>query len=166
MAEQSPRLQLPYIRTSQAQKEVTHNEALNRLDGLVQAVAEDKDLTAPPVSPGEGQVWIVAAGATGDWAGHGGKLAQFIGGAWFFQAPAEGFRMWLRDEGLEARYTGSAWVAGEMQATQVTIGGVQVVGGQQAAIADANGGATVDAEARSALNALLAACRFHGLIDS
>jgi hypothetical protein len=48
MAEQSPRLHLPYIRTSQAQKEITHNEALNRLDGLVQAVVEDRDLTTPP----------------------------------------------------------------------------------------------------------------------
>jgi hypothetical protein len=166
MAEQSPRLHLPYIRTSQAQKEITHNEALNRLDGLVQAVVEDKDLTAPPGAPTEGQVWIVAAGASGDWAGQDGRLAQFIGGTWVFHSPSEGFRVWLKDEGLEARHTGMGWIAGEMRAAQLRIGGVQVVGSRQAAIADAAGGTTVDAEARSALNALLAACRAHGLIDS
>lgn len=166
MAEQSPRLSLPYIRTSQAQKEVTHNEALNRLDGLVQAVVEDKDLTAPPGAPVEGRVWIVAAAATGAWAGQDGKLAQFIGGAWQFVTPAEGFRAWLKDEGLEIRHTGVAWAAGEARTAKLMVGGVQVVGSQQAAIANASGGTTVDTEARTALNALLAACRSHGLINT
>lgn len=46
------------------------------------------------------------------------------------------------------------------------VGGTQVVGAQQVAIPDAAGGATVDAEARAAINALLAAARLHGLIDT
>ena len=36
MSETSPRLDLPYIQPSQAQKHVTHNESLQRLDALVQ----------------------------------------------------------------------------------------------------------------------------------
>lgn len=44
------------------------------------------------------------------------------------------------------------------------VDGAQVVTNQQAAIPDAAGGATIDAEARTALNALLAALRIHGLI--
>lgn len=164
MADQTPRLNLPYIRASQAQKEVTHNAALNMADALIQAVVEDKDLSAPPGSPAEGKVWIVAASASGAWAGQSGKLAHYIGGAWVFLTPAEGFRVWLRDEALEARHTGSAWLAGEERVAKVMVGGSQVIGAQQSAIADASGGSTVDAEARSALNALLAACRAHGLI--
>ena len=162
----SPRLAVPYILQSQSQKEVTHNEALNILDGLVQAVVEDDALTAPPASPAEGQVWLVAAGATGAWAGHDGALAHFIGGAWIFHAPLEGWSVWLKPQGLVARHDGSAWVGGVVTAATVEIGGDQIIGPRQSAIADATGGTTVDTEARAALNALLAACRAHGLIES
>ncbi len=162
----TPRLAAPYIVQSQSQKEVTHNDALNLLDGLVQCAAEDRTLTAPPASPAEGQVWIVAAGATGDWAGRDGALAQFIGGAWRFHTPLEGWSVWLKSDGVRARYDGAVWSVGVVTATAVEIGGDQIVGARQAAIADASGGTTVDTEARAALNALLAACRMHGLIES
>jgi hypothetical protein len=46
------------------------------------------------------------------------------------------------------------------------VAGTQVVTSQQAAIPDAVGGTVVDTEARTALNALLAALRIHGLIDT
>jgi len=46
------------------------------------------------------------------------------------------------------------------------VSGTQVVAAQQAAIPDATGGATIDAEARTALNQLLAELRTHGLIDT
>jgi hypothetical protein len=46
----------------------------------------------------------------------------------------------------------------------VTVGTNQVVGAQEAAVADASGGATVDAEARTAINTLLSRLRTHGLI--
>jgi hypothetical protein len=162
----TPRLAAPYILQSQSQKEVTHNEALNILDGLVQGVAEDNTQTAPPASPAEGAVWIVGAGATGDWAGHDDALAQFIGGTWAFHTPLEGWSVWLKAQGLTARYDGTGWVAGVVAASSVEIAGDQVLGARQAAIADATGGATIDAEARAALNALLGACRTHGLIES
>jgi len=44
------------------------------------------------------------------------------------------------------------------------VSGTQVVGARQAAIPDASGGATIDVEARAALNQLLAELRTHGLI--
>ena len=46
------------------------------------------------------------------------------------------------------------------------VNGTQVLTDQQGAIADASGGAVIDAEARTALNSLLAACRTHGIIDT
>ena len=163
---ETPRLGLPYILQSQSQKEVTHNSALNRLDVLLGAVVQDRDLTAPPASPAEGELWIVAPGATGDWAGHDSELAFYTGGAWDFYPAPGGFSVWIEDEGLAARWGGSAWEAGVLAGVAVEIDGVQVIGAQQAAIPDATGGSAQDLEARAAVNALLAACRAHGLILS
>ncbi|KKL69459.1 hypothetical protein LCGC14_2114700, partial [marine sediment metagenome] len=42
--------------------------------------------------------------------------------------------------------------------------GTKVVGNQGSAVSNASGGATVDAEARTAINTLLARVRSHGLI--
>ena len=66
----------------------------------------------------------------------------------------------------DARYaniTGDTFT-GAIQATEYRVGGTKVLGAQGAAVADAAGGATIDAEARTALNALLARVRTHGLI--
>ncbi|MFN3315094.1 MAG: DUF2793 domain-containing protein, partial [Hyphomonas sp.] len=59
MAEYSPRLNLPFIQQAQAQKHVTHNEAIERLDLLVQLVVEGFGATTPPVDPQEGQIWAL-----------------------------------------------------------------------------------------------------------
>jgi hypothetical protein len=52
-------LALPYIAASQAQKHVTHNEALRMLDALVMLSVKDRDLSAPPGSPEEGDRYLV-----------------------------------------------------------------------------------------------------------
>ncbi|MGC1467553.1 MAG: DUF2793 domain-containing protein [Pseudolabrys sp.] len=58
-------LGLPCIEAAQAQKHVTHNDALRILDALVQLAVLDRDLSVPPGSPAEGQRWIVKATGTG-----------------------------------------------------------------------------------------------------
>ena len=93
-------LKLPYLLASQAQKHVTHNEALRLLDGLVQLAVLDRDLTAPPASPADGDRYIVASGATGDWAGWDGSVAYWVDGAWMRLVPRPGWRAWVEDEGL------------------------------------------------------------------
>ena len=52
--DQTPNLQLPYIAPSQAQKHVTHNEAIRALDALVQLCVVNRTLTEPPSEPREG----------------------------------------------------------------------------------------------------------------
>lgn len=69
MSDATVHLALPFIMAAQAQKHVTHNEALRVLDGVVQLSVKDRDLTAPPPSPADGDRYIVASGATGAWAG-------------------------------------------------------------------------------------------------
>ncbi|MBT9289115.1 DUF2793 domain-containing protein [Prosthecodimorpha staleyi] len=104
------RLGLPLIEAGQAQKHVTHNEALAALDRLVQALVIDRDLAAPPASPAEGAGYIVAASPTGAWTGQAGRIATWVDGGWTFTVPAAGLRVWLADEARLLVWTGSAWV--------------------------------------------------------
>ncbi|MBI4388976.1 MAG: DUF2793 domain-containing protein [Nitrospinae bacterium] len=97
------------LSVSQGSKEITHNEALRVLDTLVNSGVEDKDLTAPPGSPANGALYIVAAGATGAWASQDGKLAQYYSAAWYFHTPKEGWIVYIKDEDLIYVYNGSAW---------------------------------------------------------
>ena len=94
----TPKLGLPYLAPAQAQKHVTHNEALRRLDAIVQLVAEYRTQTSPPREPEEGAVYIVAAPATGAFKGQEGHIAAWQDGAWSFIEPAEGRRAWVRAE--------------------------------------------------------------------
>lgn len=47
MMDQSPNLLLLHIMPAQAQKHVTHNEAVRALDAVVQLAVADRDLAAP-----------------------------------------------------------------------------------------------------------------------
>jgi uncharacterized protein DUF2793 len=107
---ETPNLQLPYILPAQAQKHVTHNEAIRALDAIVQIGVADRDLTAPPPGPNDGDRYIVAPGATGDWAGHDASIAAFQDGAWAIYAPAEGWLAWVADEDVLLAWDGAAWI--------------------------------------------------------
>ena len=109
MSEDTTRLKLPFIAAAQAQKHVTHNEALLALDVLVQAAVLDRDMNIPPASPAKGDAYIVAATATGDWAGHEGDIAAWVDGVWRFHAPAKGWRAWVADEDALYIHDGAAW---------------------------------------------------------
>ncbi|WP_137387956.1 DUF2793 domain-containing protein [Rhodoligotrophos defluvii] len=106
----SANLGMPYIEAAQAQKHVTHNEALDVLDAVVQLAVLDRDLTAPPGSPAEGDRYLVATGATGAWTGQDGKVAAFQAGGWTFHVPREGWLAWVQDEDLALVFDGAGWV--------------------------------------------------------
>ena len=86
-AEETPALRLPFILNGQAQKHVTHNEALVALDALVQLAVVSVGEDGPPASPAEGERHIVGDAPTGAWDGHAGEVAAFTGGAWRFHTP-------------------------------------------------------------------------------
>ncbi len=87
----TPNLVLPYLAANQSQKHVTVNEALRRLDALVQVTVQSMALATPPGSPVEGQRWIIPAAPTGAWAGHAGQIAAWQDGAWAFYVPLDGW---------------------------------------------------------------------------
>ena len=100
---------LPLIQPSQAQKHVTHNEALKQLDVMVQLSVLNRDQVAAPVSPVLGQCHIVAVAATGLWAGQDKKIAVFTGQVWEFFAPRTGWFAYVAAEAQLAVYDGSVW---------------------------------------------------------
>jgi len=106
----SPNLSLVYLSASQAQKEVTHNEALNDLDALVQLSVASRTLTTPPATPAEGDSYIVGAAATGAWAGHDLAVAAYYGG-WVFKTPKAGWLAFVRGETKFYVFNGSSWAA-------------------------------------------------------
>ncbi len=118
MSDATTHLLLPYILAAQAQKHVTHNEALRILDGLVQLSVLDRDLTAPPASPTDGDRHIVGSGATGDWAGWDLNVALWTDGAWIRLPPQTGWRAWVEDEGLLLVYDGAGWTGTTPAAVQ------------------------------------------------
>lgn len=103
------RLVLPLLAASQAQKHVTMNEALKLLDAIIQAGVIDKDLTAPPGSPVEGDIYIVGASATGAWATHDNNLAIYQSGAWVFIIPLDGWIAWVNDEDTLYVFNSGSW---------------------------------------------------------
>jgi hypothetical protein len=129
---------LPYLYIGQAQKEITHNEALVRIDALLHPVIQDW-LAAPPPSLGpssDGLCWLIAPSATGAWTAKDGQIARWTGGSWRFLTPAEGMVIWYQAEQKRLFYIGGDWA-------------------DMAAIASPVGGTVVDVEARAAIVAIL-----------
>jgi hypothetical protein len=104
----TPNLALSYIVSSQAQKEITHNGALNDLDFTAQMSVIDTTLSTPPATPNTGDSYIIAASPTGAWTGFANCVAGYYGG-WVIKTPVAGWRAWVRNGNRVLYYTGSAW---------------------------------------------------------
>ena len=114
MSDTTTHLGLPYLLAAQAQKHITHNEALRLLDAVVQLSVLDRTRTAPTASPADGNRHLVASGATGLWAGWDLNIAFWVDGAWIRLVPRTGWLVWVAAEGLFLVWTGAAWeVVGE-----------------------------------------------------
>lgn len=116
----SPRIGLPFLDAAQAQKHVTMNEALARLDTVAAARVETMALVSPPVSPVEGEAHLVPAGAGGAWIGQDGKVAVFLNGGWDFISPWAGWRLWVASETGVAVYDGVGW---QLASQPMSLGG-------------------------------------------
>ena len=161
----TPRLALPFLSPGQAQKELFHNEALQRLDAAVAAAVEEPPRTSPPPAPAAGACYLVGSGATGEWAGRDRSLASYSSGGWRYIEPVEGMSADVRSSGTWAVYRSGGGEIGALRGSSVLIGGQQVVGSRFGPIAAPGGGTTVDTEARETIALILAALRQHGLIQ-
>jgi len=106
----TPNLDLPYIAPAQAQKHVTHNEAIRALDALVQlSVIAIQDI--PPESPAEGERYIVGAAPSGAFDQHTHNVAAFQDGAWAFFTPQPGWQAYDQDQGSLLVFNNGEWQA-------------------------------------------------------
>jgi hypothetical protein len=111
MPDLTARLGLPILAPSQAQKHITHNEALRRLDGVVQTALASIGGNTPPLLPNDGEVHALGPTPTGEWSGQGGKIAQWQFDQWQFTAPQEGWQAWDLTDGMMRVYRGGSWVS-------------------------------------------------------
>lgn len=111
MSSPSSNLSLPYLEPAQAQKHVTVNEALRRLDALVQLSVVSAAVTAQPAAPVDGSLYILPAGKTGAAWGPmaNAALAYWCDGAWEQISPREGWTAWVRDSDQMLVFNGAAW---------------------------------------------------------
>ncbi|MFP5296225.1 MAG: DUF2793 domain-containing protein, partial [Alphaproteobacteria bacterium] len=106
--DQSARLGLPYLAAGQMQKHVTLNEALTRLDALVQLRVESRSTVEPPADPGDGSLFIVPE--AGGWPGFAaGDLVRAEGGAWTRVEVPPGALAWVGDAGRCLVREGDGW---------------------------------------------------------
>ncbi len=122
---QTSRLGLPYIVTSQAQKEVTHNASLDILDALLQAAIVSVSVNTPPGSPVAGDCYIVGTSPTGAWTGKAKALAYYTTG-WNFITPWEGLTVWAKDANALYTYDGTNW--GVSVATPTSLQNLSMLG--------------------------------------
>jgi hypothetical protein len=113
-------LALPLVLPAQAQKHVTINEALARLDAVAQLRVVSSQVATPPASAVDGAGYVVPAGATGAWAGKAGQVAVWCNGGWIFLVPKAGWRAWDEGAGGSRMFDGVRWVA---DAVAVSAGG-------------------------------------------
>ncbi len=102
-------LSLPLIEAAQAQKHVTHNEALALLDAVVQLSVKSRDLTIPPASPNEGDRYIVASNATLAWSGYDGAVAAWSNAGWVFLSPKAGWIALDETDNMLLVYSSGSW---------------------------------------------------------
>lgn len=142
------RHKLPLLVVSQAQKEITHNEALVRVDALLHPVVVD-ELSIPPATSDLdiGKCWIVGASPVGQWSGKAGQIAIWIGGGWRFCVAVDGMRIRVQSTTSDLVRSAGLWVAAP-------------------AIANPANGTVIDVEARAALNALLEHFRTIGQVSA
>ena len=132
---QTARYALPLLAVGQAHKEVFHNEALLRIDFLLNPVVEAVENDPGNINPREGECWLIGASPAGEWAGKADQIAGWTQGGWRFFDPPRFLRVMIASSQTFAFFTDS-WTFADMVTGPV-------------------GGSNIDPEAREAINSIV-----------
>lgn len=109
MTDQTPHLQLPIMAQGQAQKHITYNEALTRLDAVIQLSVVSSTTQTPPNDAEVGTRFIIPDGAGGIWPGEASQIASAIIDGWQILTPQTGWLAWVEDASKLVVFDGSDW---------------------------------------------------------
>lgn len=104
------RLKLPLIHSGQAQKEITHNEALNLLDVLINTVACDVSVNKPPAKTGLGELYIIGENPIAEFTNHPNEIAQKLESGWRFIAAHKWLIVTVDLDGSRYTFNGKIWL--------------------------------------------------------
>jgi hypothetical protein len=147
--QETPRFAFPYLFTGQAQKELTHNEALVAIDTLLHPIVEGVQNT--PITSlnaaDAGKSWRVGNAPTGLWLNRAGQIASWAGGGWRYVIPSAGMQVFNRANGAYDVYQLGVW-------------------SEAIPIMDPINGNIIDLEARAAISSILTLMRKAALIPT
>ena len=105
------------------------NSSIKRNGTVLQLSVISWTVTATPVSPTNGDVYIVpASGVSGAWVGQEKDVASYIEGAWEYFTPNEGWMAWVEDEDRHVMFDdASLWNGLQPYDIGVTKGGLPAV---------------------------------------
>lgn len=145
-ADRTPRLALPFLFPAQAHKEVTHNEALAKINMLIAPIVEGSAAAPDALSLQEGECWLVSDEADGEWAGCAQHIACWSGSGWLFHPPTQGLQVYNRENSAIQFFRGARWRTYPRPA-------------------DINGGAVIDEQARAAISQLITTLSAIGILQ-
>jgi len=77
---------------------------------LLQASVKSSTTTAPPISPIDGDAYIIPTGATGAWSTHINKITQYEDATgWVYLDIKKGFSIFVEDIDKQWIYTSAGW---------------------------------------------------------
>lgn len=92
----------------------TYGQLTSMLNGLDWQNSVASAIASPPGSPTTGDRYLILATATGDWAGHEEKIAEWSGTAWTLVVPNKGYTVHNEANGQDLTYNGAhpagSWV--------------------------------------------------------
>jgi len=153
----------PLLSAGQAQKEVTHNEALLQIDRMLHVAVATRGSNEPPAAPSQTASYIVGSAPTGAWTERADCLASYDGTGWTFTNPVRGCLAWIIGEAVFSVYD-TGWSIGGWPTNGLKIGGRAVLAAPPVAIASPADGAVVDAQARTVIAAMIVALRNQGIV--
>lgn len=115
------RLDLPFLQAGQALKNITHNEALQRLDSGLYLSCSDMAAESLPSAPHENLVILISQTSDAALSGRIGQIAVFVSGAWIWFTPKSGWMLWDETAKTLRIFDGINWVKPVPETTPETL---------------------------------------------